>query len=204
MKIGIIGAGNVGGALGARWAHLGHEVVYGVRQPDNERTRAVVDASGPNARATATAEAAAFGEVVVLAIPYAALAGTLPSLGNLAGKVVIDAINNAGPTAGSTVVAAEVAAGLPGARVVKAFNTMGSNIMADTGFGALHADNYICGDDVQARAVAADLSRQLGFEVVDAGTLANAGLLEGLARLWIDLVYRQGMGRDIAFKLLRR
>jgi predicted dinucleotide-binding enzyme len=81
---------------------------------------------------------------------------------------------------------------------------MGWNVMADTAFGGLRADNYICGDDDAAKATVAALSRELGFEVVDAGPLASAVLLEGLARLWIDLALRRGLGREVAFKLLRR
>ena len=81
---------------------------------------------------------------------------------------------------------------------------MGFNVMAEARFGAVRADNSICGDDADAKALAAELSSALGFEVIDAGGLASAGPLEGLARLWIDLAYRQGFGRDIAFKLPRR
>ena len=117
---------------------------------------------------------------------------------------MIDCVNHAVPPKEASYVPEEIAGRLQGARVVKAFNTMGSNIMADTGFGTLHADNYICGDDADAKATVAELSRAMGFEVVDAGPLANAALLEGLARLWIDFAYKQGMGRDITFKLLRR
>jgi predicted dinucleotide-binding enzyme len=204
VKIGIIGAGNVGGTLGAQWARQGHEVLYGVRHLDGEKTRAALAASGPNALAGTQEEAAAFGEVVVIAVPYGALAETLPMLGDLSGKVVVDTVNNPRAAAGAPTVASEIAELLPGARVVKAFNTIGFNIMADPQFGDLQADSYICGDDNTAKATVADLSRQIGFDVVDAGPLANAVLLEALARLWMSLAMRQGLGRDIAFKLLRR
>ena len=204
MKIAIIGAGNVGGALGARWAQLGHEVVYGVRHPDGERTKTVLAASGRQARAASPTEAAALGEVMVIAIPYSALAEVLPALGDLTGKVVLDAVNNPGAAPGAPAVAAEIAGMLPGARVVKAFNTMGWNVMADPSFGCERADSYICGDDAAAKGIAAGLASELCFEVVDAGPLASAGPLEGLALLWMDLAFRRGFGRDIAFRLLRR
>lgn len=204
MKIGIIGAGNVGGTLGRRWAQLGHEVVYGVRQPDEEKVRAVVAVSGPRARAARLGEAAAFGEVVVLALPWSALAETLDALGDLAGKVVIDCVNHVVPASQATVVAEETARKLPGARVVKAFNTIGANIMADPQFGALRADTYICGDDADAKAMVAELARAIGFDAVDVGPLANVALVEGLARLWIGMAYGQGKGREITFKLLHR
>jgi predicted dinucleotide-binding enzyme len=204
MKIAIIGAGNVGGTLGAQWAQQGHEVLYGVRHLDGEKTRVALAASGPNARASSPAEAAAVGEVVVIAIPYGALAETLPTLGDLSGKVVIDTVNNARAAVGASTVASELAEMLPGAQVVKAFNAVGFNIMADPRFGDLQADSYICGDDNAAKATVAELSRQIGFDVVDAGPLANAVLLEALARLWMNLAMRQGLGRNIAFKMLRR
>jgi NADPH-dependent F420 reductase len=204
VKIGIIGAGNVGGTLGRLWAQQGHEVVYGVRQPDGEKARAVLEASGSHARAAGLADPAAFGEVVVIAVPWGALSETLSGIGDVAGKVVIDCVNHVVPPGQAAMVAEEIARRLPGARVVKAFNTTGSNIMADTRFGDMHADTYIAGDDAQAKAVVADLARAIGFEVVDVGPLANAALVEGLARLWIELAYRQGMGREIAFKLLHR
>ena len=150
------------------------------------------------------AAAAAWGEVVVIAMPYGALAEALPALGDLTGKVVLDAVNNLGAAPAAPAVAAEIAGMLPGARVVKAFNTIGWNVMADPAFGGERADSYICGDDDAAKGIAAELSRALGFEVVDAGPLASATLLEGLALLWLDLAGRRGLGRDIAFRLLRR
>ncbi len=204
MKIAIIGAGQVGGALGARWAARGHAVAYGVRDPDGERARAALASSGPAAHAARPREAAEWGDVVVLAVPHGALAEMLPALGDLGGKVVIDAVNDVAAPAGAPAVAAQVAGLAPGARVVKAFNTMGWNVMTDPAFGDEHADNYICGDDDGAKAIVAELSRAIGFAVVDAGPLANAALLEGLARFWIDLVLRRGLGREIAFRLLRR
>jgi predicted dinucleotide-binding enzyme len=204
MNIAIIGNGNVGGTLGARWAQLGHDIVYGTRDPNGERTQAALAASGPRARAASPAEAAAFGEVVLIAMPYNALTQALPTLGDLAGKIVLDAVNNVDAAPGAPAIAVEIAAMLPGARVVKAFNTMGSNVMANPEFGGERASNYICGDDAAAKETAAELARALGFEVVDTGPLAGAVLLEGLARLWIDMAYRRGFGREIAFRLLRR
>lgn len=200
----MIGAGNVGGTLGARWAQLGHEVVYGVRHPDGERARSALAASGPGARTMGPADAAAWGEVVVIAIPYGALGEALPALGDLTGKIVLDTVNNLGAAPDAPAVAAEIAGMLPGARVVKAFNTIGWNVMAAPDFGGERADSYICGDDNAAKGIAAELSRALDFEVVDAGPLASATLLEGLAFLWMDLAFQRGFCRDIAFRLLRR
>src|SRR5262245_51190757 len=85
MEIGIIGAGNVGGTLGRAWGRKGHEVFYGVRHPQDEKTRELLRATGPAARAGSPAEAAAFGEVVVLATPWQATRAAVESAGDLAG-----------------------------------------------------------------------------------------------------------------------
>jgi predicted dinucleotide-binding enzyme len=97
-----------------------------------------------------------------------------------------------------------VATWAPGARVVKVFNTTGANNMANPDFGGIAATMFYCGDDAEAKAAAARLAADLGFDPVDAGNLEQARLLEPLALLWIRLAYVQKQGREIAFKLLRR
>jgi predicted dinucleotide-binding enzyme len=91
-----------------------------------------------------------------------------------------------------------------GAHVVKAFNTIGFNIMADPQLETRRAVHFICGDDDGSKAVARELSDALGFETVDAGPLASARLLENFALLWIAAAYRMGIGREFAFSLIRR
>ena len=90
------------------------------------------------------------------------------------------------------------------ATVVKAFNSLGAGNLTKLQFGALRADTSICGDDPAAKAVVSELARIVGFDVVDAGPLSNAILVDALAKLWVQLAFAQGMGPDIAFKLLRR
>ena len=204
MKIGILGAGNIGGNLGKGWAAAGHEIVFGVRDPQSEKTTAAIAAAGPNAQAASVREAVDFGEVVALAVPWQAVADALAEAGDLGGKVLIDCTNRLGPVApGSAASAAEDVARLaPSARVVKAFNTLGYENLADPRYGALVATAFIAGDDQQAKSTAARLAQDLGFEVEDAGPLANAALLESLTRLWVQLARTHG--RNIAFVLLRR
>src|SRR5438067_13366608 len=93
MKIGIIGAGNVGGTLGRAWAKKGHDSFFGVRHPQDDKTRRLVESIGPKAQAGTVAEAAAFGEVVVLATPWQATEAAVKEAGDLTGKVVIDCTN---------------------------------------------------------------------------------------------------------------
>jgi 8-hydroxy-5-deazaflavin:NADPH oxidoreductase len=208
MRIAIIGAGNVGGTLGQGWTRAGHEVTFGVRDAMHPKVAKLVEQTG--AQAGSVAEAAAFGEVVAFATPWEATEEAVRSAGDLSGKVLLDCTNPlapqlAGLTLGHTTSAGEqVASWAPGARVVKIFNTTGANNMANPDFDGAAATMFYCGDDPEAKAVAARLAADLGFDPVDAGKLEQARLLEPLALLWIRLAYVQQMGREIAFKLLRR
>ncbi len=210
MKIGIVGTGNVGSALGKRWAGLGHTVMFGARDPGDAKVKALVTSAGTSARAGSIADAATFGEVVVLATPYEAAESAIRQAGNLSGKVLIDCTNPlpadlSGLTIGHTTSAGETVAGWArGARVVKALNSTGAGNMTDPRYGSERASMFVCGDDAPAKATVSDLVRGLGFDVVDAGPLRNARLLEPLAMLWITLAYGLGNGPNIAFRLLRR
>jgi 8-hydroxy-5-deazaflavin:NADPH oxidoreductase len=204
MNIGILGGGKVGGTLGKAWAAQGHHVMFGTRDPSGEKTQILIREAGLNASAGRIAEAAQFGEVILLSIPWTAVQETLQAAGNLAGKIVIDATNAMQPPLPERSGAEDIAAWAPGARVVKAFNTTGFDNMAQPRYGGMVVDIYYCGDDAEAKARVSELIRAIGAEPVDVGPLANARLLEALAQLWIFLAYRQGMGRNIAFKLLQR
>jgi len=203
MKIGIIGAGVVGSTLGKGWAAKGHQVMFSSRNPHSDRMRALVAEAGPNASAGTVAETLAFGEVLVIAIGWEALPDALRGVGDWSGKIVIDATNRfSPPPANSVGSAAEDIAHITGARVVKAFNTIGAANMVDPPFSE-KPTMFIAGDDSEAKATVTQLTEQMGFEVVDAGPLSNAGLLENLARLWVTLA-RGSLGPNIAFRLLRR
>ncbi len=210
MKIAIIGAGSVGGTLGQAWAAKGHDIVFGVRHPGDEKIKTLVQATGGKARAMSVRDAAAGAEVVVLATPWAGVRDAILAAGNLSGKVLVDATNPlkadlSGLELGHTTSAGEVVARwATGAKVVKAFNTIGAQHMANPRFGGQSASMFICGDDATAKRTVAGLAEALGFEPMDVGPLAQARLLEPLAMLWISMAYAYGHGPDIAFKLLRR
>ena len=210
MNIGIIGAGNVGGNLGKLWAGKGHDILFGVRDPQSPKVQALLDAIGLKARAGSVAEAASLGEVVVHAVPWPAAQDAIQAAGDLTGKVLVDCTNPiapgfAGLSVGLTTSAAEEIAGwATGARVVKAFNTTGAQNFSNPQFGSQQASMFLCGDDAAAKSVVTGLGEEIGFDMVDTGPLSNARLLEPLAMLWIYLAYPHGMGPDIAFKLLRR
>jgi predicted dinucleotide-binding enzyme len=165
--------------------------------------------AGKNARAATAAEAAAASDVIVLASPWPATQSILASAGDLSGKIVIDAVNPLQPdlsamAVGTTTSAAEQIAGwLPGARIVKAFNTVGFPVMADPVVNGEKVVLFYCGDDAAAKTTTAQLASELGFDAVDAGPLTQARLLEPFALLWISLAMKQGFGFHWGFKVLK-
>lgn len=177
LKIGMIGSGKVGSAIGAVWIKAGHEVMFSSRHLDNDQSLA--DRLGAGARAGTPREAAAFGDVLIVSVPYGALPDVGKDLADLIkGKVVIDTCNpfpnRDGEIAdwarekGAGLASAEL---LPGARLVRAFNAIGFARM-----GSAHEEPGvvgmpIAGDDAEAVAVASDLIREIGYEPVLIGGL---------------------------------
>jgi predicted dinucleotide-binding enzyme len=209
MKIGIIGAGNVGGTLGKGWAARGHEISFGLRDSGSAKSKAAAQAAGANARAASVGEAVRFGEMVALTTPWAAAKDAVSAVKDWAGKVLIDCTNPIGLgfklDVGFTTSAAEqIAEWAKGARVVKAFNMTGAENMASPQFASGRAAMLVAGDDAAAKKLVLQLATGLGFDAVDAGPLTVARYLEPLAMLWIGLAYQQGLGRNFAFGLLRR
>jgi NADPH-dependent F420 reductase len=214
LKIAIIGAGNVGGTLGTAWAAKGHQIIYGARNVNDEKVKKRVSTNPGKITATGIPDAVAQSAVVLLATPWQGAREALQSAGNLAGKVVIDAINplemspaflEKGLLVGHDTSAGEqIAQWAKGAKVVKAFNTIGSMNMANPKFGGQSATMFICGDDSEAKKTVKQLSDDLGFETVDAGPIKTARLLEPLAMLWIHLAYGMNVGPDFGFKIIKR
>jgi predicted dinucleotide-binding enzyme len=209
MKIAVLGAGNVGGTLGKLWAGRGHEVRFGVPDPGSEKIRALLASTGKKALAGSNREAAGASEVVVLSVPWPAAEQAIRDCGDLKSKVVIDCTNPLrsdlkGLAVGTTTSAGEQVAIWSGAKVVKAFNTIGAGDYGNADFAGTRADGFFCGDDEAAKAKVKPLIADIGLNPVDVGPLRNARLLEPLAMLWIDLALNQKWGSNHAFKLLRR
>lgn len=181
MKIGIIGSGSIGGALGRLWASAGHEVCFGSRNP--ERLAGLVHAAAGTAQAGSIDEAAGFGEVILEAIPFHAVP-KLPA-GKLSGKVVLSAANyyparDGDIHLGGGTQSEWVARRLPDAKLVKAFNMMQAGVMeklAD-GQGTPGLAILIAGDDAPAKKVAEQMVRDAKFEPVDVGSLADSHVFE--------------------------
>jgi 8-hydroxy-5-deazaflavin:NADPH oxidoreductase len=209
MKIAVIGAGSVGGTLGRRWAELGHSVCFGIRDVADADAKALVSRIKGDARLASVREAAKDADVVVLATPYAANAAAIAAAGDLSGKILMDVTNPIGANftlavGFNTSGAEEVARLAPRAKVYKAMNQVGFEVMADPAFAAGKPVMFVAGDDAVGKKVVLDLVSALGFEAIDAGELAIARLLEPYAMLWIHLMARRNQGRDFAFSLLRR
>lgn len=203
MNITILGAGNMGSALAKQLARAGHRVRITSR--DSAKARAVADAV-PGATVVAAKDAAAGSDVVIVATGYADAVAALRSLGSLAGKVVIDITNPLTPDyMGLTVgfnssAAEEIAKAVPGAELVKAFNTLFAQVIAN---GAAPAGSdvvpvYFVSDSERAKQTAKALIESIGFKAVDARGLKNARYLEPLAGLNIYFGYGAGQGTGIA------
>jgi predicted dinucleotide-binding enzyme len=194
MQIGIIGTGHVGQALATGLSGAGHEVLLGSRSPE---TTAFEDATVVTQR-----EAADGGRVVVLALPAGSVVDVAGELADvLAGKPVVDATNEVPTPHADRSLGERVADVVPDARVVKAFNTIGANLMTDPVLSGEAATMFLAGDDAAAVETVGSLAVDLGFEPVVAGDLAAASHLENLGRLWVHLSQRHG--RDIAFRFLQ-
>ncbi len=197
MRIAIIGAGNVGGGLGTALAGVGHEVVFGVRDPESEKCRAAVSAA-PGASATDPRAAVDGADVVVFALRWDAVPETVGEIGSLDGRVVIDAMNRFTGDPGRSTTQ-DLGDLLPGARLAKAFNTIGFENLTTARDRRTRAAMFVAGDDAEAKRVAMDLARQIGFDAEDAGGLANAKPLEEMVKVWLAL--SQSHGRTIGFAL---
>jgi 8-hydroxy-5-deazaflavin:NADPH oxidoreductase len=177
MKIGIIGSGGIGGTIGTHWAKAGHEILFSSRHP--AKLADLVTTAGANARAGTITEAARFGDVLLYAGYYWTTDDAIAAMGAVDGKIVIDASNPyvlvdggiqrvAGASAGR-----ELAAKLPKARIVKAYNTLPTATFANEAHRTDLLALFLCGDDPVAKAAVAGLITDSGFAPVDTGDLTQ-------------------------------
>ena len=183
--IAVIGTGRVGGALGPRFSELGHDIVYGSREPQREDVQALIARTQGNASAALPADAARNADIVVVAVPWASAEAAVKSLGDLTGKIILDPTNAVRREEnGMRHHAVETSAGeliqgwAPGAHVVKAFNTLNFATMVDPSRAGGTVTIPIAGNDPAAKAVVSGLVTGIGFDVVDMGTIEAAHALE--------------------------
>ncbi len=199
MKIAVLGFGNVGSQLGKLWAKTGHEVTAGLREGSKDRQKATDAGVGVATPPDVVKNA----DVVVIALPWTAVESTLKTM-SLDGKVVIDASNPMGPdfsvqTPAAGSAAEQIGQWANGARVVKAFNTIGAALMGDSTFDIMY-----CGDDAAAKELVDSLIADTGMNPVDVGPLRNARYLEQIAGLWVDLVVKQRIPATFGFNLVKK
>ncbi len=210
MKIGIIGSGNMGSGLARRIASGGHDVVITGR--DTAKAEKTAREIGGKVKAVPIAEIGKGVDVLIAATPAGSQAEALRSAGDLNGKIVIDIANPlnsdfSGLTVGHTTsFAEELAKQFPGAKIVKAFNTVFAQVLSEgPDFGSgLRAAAYYAGDDEGAKKSVHKLIESMGFDAVDAGPLRNARYLEpmGFLNIWFGYMAKRGTG--ISLNLVKR
>ena len=191
--IAIIGTGRVATALGPRFAGTGNTIIYGSREPGSDRVRELVTSTGKNASATTQREAANKADIVILAFRWSVAEEVIKNLGELSGKILIDPINPYKQTedglAGLEVdtSAGEIIQGwVPKAHVVKAFNALSAQTMADPESSGGPVTIPLVGNNESAKARVASLIEAIGFETVDLGPIRYAHEVEGMLVLWIN------------------
>ena len=193
MKIGIIGAGNIGRTLGKKWINAKHEVMFGVRNADEPKNDGLSRVS--------VAEAIAFGEVILFSIPSQAMPIVMQVHGEaLNGKIVIDATNKMrDPVVNNIAVIQQVA---PQAKIYRAFNSLGWENFENPTINDEQVDLLFCGADNENRSVIEGLITDIGLHSIYVGDLDKAPLVDALGVLWMNLAFGQRMGRRLTFKIL--
>jgi len=187
MKIAVIGAGKIGGTIGGKWNAVGHDVVYGLRDPSKKQGAKAID------------QALKGAEVVLLAVPGGALTQIVSDHAkDLDGKVIIDATNNFG---GESMNAwSEVAAAVPRAHLYRAFNSLGWDVLANPVIGGEQVDLFYAGAEGETKNVVETLISDAGLRPVWVGGTDAVDTIDGVLRLWFTL--SRTRGRRIAFKLI--
>ncbi|MEQ8476628.1 NAD(P)-binding domain-containing protein [Fulvivirga sp.] len=204
MKIAIIGTGNVGGSLATKWANAGHKIVLGVRDINNFKGQELL--KNPNTEAMSVPEAAKASEVILIATPAPMAIEVAKSLGDTAGKIIVDTMNvvmGRGPE-GFANTSDAILACTNTKDVVKSFNTTGFNNIENTIYGDQRIDMFMCGDSSNGKRVVVQLAKDAGFqECHDIGGNDKFQLMEQFAWFWINLAMKN-KNRDFAFKILKR
>lgn len=199
MKIAMIGSGHIGGTLGKAWAAKGHLVTFGSRDPQSERIHTLLESIGSNAAAASVKEAAALGEIIVLAVPGTEIGPVLEEAGDLRRKIVI----NATMLFDGRSADEEVRRLAKGARIVRAFHTSTWEALANPRFGPGNATLFMSGDDEEAKQTVFRLGAEAGFDMIDVGGAETMAEIEkALVSFWT--VFLPRFGRDYAIRVLRR
>ena len=202
MNIGIIGAGNIGGTLGRKWAAAGHGVRFGVRDANSIKAQAALAGHAGDALAVDFRAAVAHGEVVLFATPGGAMPDILSEVGDvLDGKILIDATNNVRSPEALNCLAL-LAQTAPHAPLYRAFNSLGWENFAQPAIAGQQVDLFYCGTAGASQKVVDSLIADIGLRPIYVGGLDQIAAIDGLTRLWFALIFGQGRSRRLAFKLV--
>ena len=209
MHIGIIGTGSMASALAQKWSQAGHTVMIGSR--DAGRSKSLADMMGSNVQGGSIAQAADFGQAILLAVTWVGVDNALEEMGDLDGRVLIDCTNPLDPDSYDFIpnrkssAAEHIANKSKNAQVVKAFNTVfAETLLSGSDFNGTKADVFYCTDEKAAKDVVIELIEDIGFNPVNCGELKNAQYLEPMGGMIIKLGYPMGYGTDITFKLMEK
>lgn len=208
MKIGFIGTGQVGGTLAKRFGSKGHSVFLGYRDQYNSDLEQLAQSIGANAQLMSIQNTITSSDVIILATPWKAVETIAKEyLNAFKNKILIDCTNPLKPDLSGLQISGENSGGeqlqtlLPQTKVIKAFNTVGFNIMENPEIDGRKSVMYFCGNDQEARFKTQTLIEELGFQPMDAGDIKSSRLLEPFALIWISTAYKYGLGRDFAFSI---
>lgn len=201
MKITVIGAGNIGGTLGTKWAQHGHDVTFGVRDPQAPKIQSLLVESGHGATAATVPNSLDDANLVLFAIPGRAMPETIARLGDrLDGKILLDATNNVSADPMHSLDPLRDAA--PHSSLFRAFSNLGWENFDNPLFGGIRADLFYCGDGGEDQATVNALIADVGLRPIYIGETEKSFLIDNLTRLWFTLALEQGRGRHLAFKML--
>lgn len=203
MNIAIIGTGNVGGALATNWSKKGHTINLGVQDVNNFKGQYLLENAKTNVYSIS--EAVTQSDVMLIATPPTAIFDILELMGDISGKIVIDATNAVMKSPEPYKTVYHALADKTNADIVKCFNSTGFENMLNPNYNGEAIDMFMAGDSEKAKAVALQLSIDAGFgSCMDFGKSDKVELLEKFALSWINLAIMQGHGRNMAFKVIRR
>lgn len=205
MKIAIIGSGNVGGALAQKLIKAGHSVLVGAKFPLSEKSIKLATQIGED-RFTTFVSAIHQSDVVILTTPPTAVPSIVGTIGDLSNKIIIDATNSIGrkiedlyPTVYHYLTEKTKA------KVIKCFNSTGFENILNPVYDGIAADMFMAGENQNAKDITRQLALDCGFgSCIDFGKSDKVELLEKLAQVWINLASFQGLGRNIAFHVLKK
>lgn len=202
LTIAILGAGNIGGSLGLAWSAAGHQVTFGVRDPQGHNVQNLRQELGDKATYGTVDEALATNpNVVALAVPGAAMDDLVTRYaGQLDGRILIDTANRMGESQLNSFALLQKQT--PQAKPYRVFNTLGWENFVDPLFDGVRADLFYCGPDGESRPVVEQLIADVGLRPIYMGGIENVGLVDSVAALWFELALKQHKGRHLAFKVL--